>query len=649
MDFASLQHSVFLQSLGSAILNSLWQGFILWFLYETISASYKTASARLKNSLSTVLVFLSFIWFGITFFSKIVNSNALIAADVAAGLPHHQIASQPVSVFEKLLGYAGSSVPYLSVAYIFLLFFLMAKLLTAYRYVYIISNKRLSNPPAELSFFTFKVAAQMKIPRKITVWISNHIDVPATIGFIKPVILIPFASLNNLTGSQLEAIILHELSHIKRNDYILNIILSVIETVLFFNPFVALLSTVIKRERENCCDDFVLQYQYDPLSYASALLRLEQSRVNTLKLAIGAVSGKKQLLSRIKRITNGHAVTRQFNYGQKLLALFLVTIIITSVAWLSPQGKKQVNTASKIEHVRQVKTQTIISFPKAPKAVNNKKEILQPKILKDVLTKKSEISFTEPDMQVPSFQDGDINFDEVEPSHFKNVFPKSLKDTHLFLDSTKFKFLPSINLQNFPFQNMEFNIDFSKNDLVKLNENLKQAYKQIDAIDWTKIGNEIQESLSKSKINNFLSKEQIQRYLEKAENLSKLRDQLRQYNSDVIKERIERQPKRYAINIARLVKVEKGDTNEDNQYARNINSNFYTIESPCSAVSTDENNDAPVFGYKSLSVQNKNVIIAVNRTSQGNFKKAKALFQLSLAAEPNTQDSKKVITIEVND
>jgi len=126
-------------------------------------------------------------------------------------------------------------------------------------------------------------------------------------------------------------------------------------------------------------------------------------------------------------------------------------------------------------------------------------------------------------------------------------------------------------------------------------------------------------------------------------------DQLRQYNSDVIKERIERQPKRYAINIARLVKVEKGDTNEDNQYARSINSNFYTIESPCSAVSTDENNDAPVFGYKSLSVQNKNVIIAVNRTSQGNFKKAKALFKLSLAAEPNTQDSKKVITIEVND
>ncbi len=155
----------------------------------------------------------------------------------------------------------------------------MAKLFAAYRYVYIISNKRLQAAPEMLQIFASKVAMQMKIVRKVTVWISQHIDVPATIGFIKPVILIPFASLNNLSRDQLEAIILHELSHIRRNDYIINIIVSLIETILFFNPFVTLLSAVIKRERENCCDDFVLQYRYDPHSYASALLRLEESRI----------------------------------------------------------------------------------------------------------------------------------------------------------------------------------------------------------------------------------------------------------------------------------------------------------------------------------------------------------------------------------
>ncbi len=211
MDFAALQHSVFLQVLGSAILNSLWQAFILWLLYETITASYKNASAKFKNNLSTILLFFSFIWFLTGFVSMIINYQTAKSITTATSGITELSTVQPVSAFQQLLSYAGSSLPYLSVAYIFLLFFLMAKLFTAYRYVYIISNKRLLNPPGELQAFANRVAGQMEITRKISVWISHYIDVPATIGFIKPVILIPFASLNNLSADQLEAIILHEL------------------------------------------------------------------------------------------------------------------------------------------------------------------------------------------------------------------------------------------------------------------------------------------------------------------------------------------------------------------------------------------------------------------------------------------------------
>jgi len=294
MDFAALQDSVLLKALGSAILNSLWQGFILWLLYETISSSYKNASAKFKNNLSTILLFSSFAWFFTGFVSKIFNQENVASITVAPLKLVEESTVHSVSFFKEFLTYATSSLPYLSIAYIFLLLFLMARLFTAYRYVYIISNKRLLNPSCELQAFASNVAHQMEITKKISVWISHHIDVPATIGFIKPVILIPLASINNLSSQQLEAIILHELSHIKRNDYITNLIISVIETILFLNPFVVLLSNVIKRERENCCDDFVLQYRYDPHSYALALLRLEQSRISKLKLAIGAVSGKKQ-------------------------------------------------------------------------------------------------------------------------------------------------------------------------------------------------------------------------------------------------------------------------------------------------------------------------------------------------------------------
>ncbi len=355
MDFAALQHSVFLQALGSAILNSLWQCFVLWFIYETVLVSYKSASARFKNNLSTLMLFLCFAWFLTGFTANILNHQN-VAFSAGAALPNLQQPGDSVSGFRMFLTYASSSLPYLSVAYIFLLLLLILRLFAAYRYVYFISKKRLLKSTGELHAFASKVARQIGITKKISVWISNHIDVPATIGFFKPVILIPLASINNLSDQQLEAIILHELAHIKRNDYAINLLISVIETILFFNPFVALLSNVIKRERENCCDDFVLQYRYDPHSYASALLRLEQSRTGKLKLAIGAVSGKKQLLSRIKRITNNQVISKQFNYGQKLLALLLITFFICTVAWLSPGEKKslQLTTAAK-----KVKSNTI--------------------------------------------------------------------------------------------------------------------------------------------------------------------------------------------------------------------------------------------------------------------------------------------------
>ncbi|MEO8764697.1 MAG: M56 family metallopeptidase, partial [Ginsengibacter sp.] len=342
MDFAALQHSVFLQSLGSAILNSLWQCFLLWIIYETVSVSYKAASAKFKNNLATLLLFFSFAWFLTSFVSKILLQHHIAFPPVIPGgmALESKVGNHAVWGISEFLTYVSASLPYLSVAYIFLLFFLIYRLFAAYRYVYFISNKRLMSPTGELQFFASGVAAEIGITKKIGVWISHHIDVPATIGFFKPVILIPLASINNLSAQQLEAIILHELAHIKRNDYIANLVISVIETILFFNPFVVLLSNIIKRERENCCDDFVLQYRYDPHSYASALLRLEQSRISRLKLAIGAVSGKKQLLSRIKRITNSQVVSRQFNYGQKIMALLLVTAIICSVAWLTPEEKK---------------------------------------------------------------------------------------------------------------------------------------------------------------------------------------------------------------------------------------------------------------------------------------------------------------------
>ena len=122
--------------------------------------------------------------------------------------------------------------------------------------------------------FVKQVSYQLGIKKNVTIYLSELVTTPMTIGFLKPIILVPLASINHLSAEQIEAVLLHELAHIKRLDYLFNLFLSVAETILFFNPFSQLISKTIKKERENSCDDWVLQFKYNPSMYAEALLRI---------------------------------------------------------------------------------------------------------------------------------------------------------------------------------------------------------------------------------------------------------------------------------------------------------------------------------------------------------------------------------------
>ena len=362
MNLTALQHSPFLQSLGWAIANSLWQAAALWIAYLLVSGVYRNASAKFKNNLSTILLSSAFAWFCITLFTKYF---AVAGVTRIYQVEYYSPDAGTAAGFKwnELLNKFAAVLPYLSVAYLILLLFLSFRLIRVYTFTRFIKSNGLQKPAVEWKLFAEKVARHMGITRKIKLWVSRHVDVPATIGFIKPVILIPLASVNQLSADQLEAIILHELSHIKRNDYLINLFISIIETILFFNPFIVLLAKIIKRERENCCDDFVIQYQYDRHAYASALLSLEQFRNMSLRLAIGSTSGKKQLLIRVKRIMEINSNTN-FNYGQKLAALLFITGVICSVAWLSPQSSenKKIQLSRKENKVFSKKAESNLKF-----------------------------------------------------------------------------------------------------------------------------------------------------------------------------------------------------------------------------------------------------------------------------------------------
>ncbi|MEO8568541.1 MAG: M56 family metallopeptidase [Ginsengibacter sp.] len=671
MDFAALQHSVFLQALGSAILNSLWQGFIIWIIYETINVSYKNAPSAFKNKLSTFFIFISFLWFIISFITGLyIDENFSSIAISPASITPAESSKETAFGIRSIISYARGSLPYLSVSYVFLLIFLMFKLFSSYRYVYFIANRSLVSPPFELQHFASKVAAQLNITKKISVWISNHIDVPATIGFLKPVILIPVASINSLSSHQLEAIILHELSHIKRNDYITNLFISVIETILFFNPFIFLLAKTIKRERENCCDDFVIQYRYDPYSYASALLRLEQSRRSKLKLAIGAVSGKKQLLTRIKRITNEQVVSKQFDYGQKLLALLLVTFIICSVAWLSPQEKKKTITSYILKNAKKI-AKPNLAVKVIPENINIETLLPEIKIEKENLrhSNKQLVASSNllPLALLPVFKtdfnmfNGELDSDnkKLAEQDQNRLFASDENSNipELFFNENVLQLMPLKLLEDYSLQNLNVHIDINE-----LNKNLKEAYKGIHAMDWKKIQNDIKESLAKLKTDQLSERAMSEFYNKDLKNLLVIRNEKKETSNrkallpDLRKKIISIDSLRnLEIDNAHIPthKFERHQEMKDANGLKENENSYYSYNFESVPLPKPDFNALPKNSYPKIitisRIKNKNAKIIVESLNAA-YKESKNHYNYSSPNKPGKKTTQqKIITIELNE
>jgi uncharacterized coiled-coil DUF342 family protein len=117
---------------------------------------------------------------------------------------------------------------------------------------------------------------------------SARVVTPVLIGYLKPIILLPIGLCSHLSAQEIEAIIAHELAHVKRNDYLVNLVQSLLEVVYFFNPAILLISKLLREERENCCDEFASQMCGSSLPIAKALVQLESFRQeNNLAMAFG--------------------------------------------------------------------------------------------------------------------------------------------------------------------------------------------------------------------------------------------------------------------------------------------------------------------------------------------------------------------------
>ena len=143
-----------------------------------------------------------------------------------------------------------------------------------------------------------KLTARLRISKPVRLLESGLADVPTVIGHLRPLILMPVGMLAGLSPTQIESILLHEIAHIRRHDYLVNTLQRCVEALLFYHPAVWWISAAIRKEREHCCDDIVVSISGEPHEYARALAALEQNRFSPA--AVAAAGGS--LVKRIHRL-----------------------------------------------------------------------------------------------------------------------------------------------------------------------------------------------------------------------------------------------------------------------------------------------------------------------------------------------------------
>ncbi|HEX2747785.1 MAG TPA: M56 family metallopeptidase, partial [Verrucomicrobiales bacterium] len=145
-----------------------------------------------------------------------------------------------------------------------------------------------------------RICQAMRLTRTVRLLSSASLAVPVVIGWLKPVVLMPAALFAGLSPAQLEALLAHELAHVRRQDYLVNLLQSMVETLFFYHPAVWWVSAQLRKEREHCCDDAASAHSGGVLDYARALTALEEMRGLTPALGMSASGGS--LLNRVRRL-----------------------------------------------------------------------------------------------------------------------------------------------------------------------------------------------------------------------------------------------------------------------------------------------------------------------------------------------------------
>jgi len=339
--------SPFAEALGWTLIHALWQGFAVVLGIALLLHLARRGRATLRYQIGMSGLFMQVLTSVSTFAWYYEPRSLTSPVATAPSLHNVPTALLPSTDGAWLVGMQAFLNTHLTeIVWVWLIGVGVfgIRLLGGWAYVQRLRHTATLPVPTSLSSATLRIAQQLNVSAGIQV--TARITGPLVVGTLKPVILWPVGLLAGLSAADVEAILAHELAHVQRHDYLLNVLQSIIEALYFFHPALWWLSARVREEREHCCDDLAVTIIGDARVLARALAKVEEwqrSMTTAPTLAMAFASKRQLLLQRVRRVLG--VPTQPLVSNGSLVGLTLVTMLLVSVSVYALQPVDQPKSA----------------------------------------------------------------------------------------------------------------------------------------------------------------------------------------------------------------------------------------------------------------------------------------------------------------
>jgi beta-lactamase regulating signal transducer with metallopeptidase domain len=490
------------------LLHSLWQILLIYLILKIILVKLKKSDSRIRYNISGLSLIASLIIAGITFSIYFQNEKTIVQDSRQLLM---SLNPEIITAYFKQIPETNSSgnfnlygfLPYLVILYLTGVLLLTIKLTGSLLYLRKYKRSGIVTVDQKLEKLFSGIVRKLSLKKNINIIESLKAKSPLVIGYLKPVVIVPAGFFTQLPYNQVEAILAHELAHIKRNDFLVNIIQSIIELLFFYHPAVYLISKHIREERENCCDDIAIEFCNDSSQYVKALANMQNVINPSSYPAVAFAAKKKLLVNRINRILKSRNMKTKNSdrlVAGSIILAGIFTILLTSAATFNNlSGKNSIPLES--EHQPGVSINDAYSAENQADTIidYDADHILTHRKNADGEDEKIEMTFTGGKLSLLK-----VNGKVIPESRYKE-YRNVIKETQIEVKKASSEVAKAEQeLDALDEEEIERKIEEALEEAREINEEeieqeIKKAQKEIEEIDQDEIRREVERALAEAK------------------------------------------------------------------------------------------------------------------------------------------------------